>query len=48
MYFAVAMGKCRGNTKGNDEAMGKCRGNAKVLLRQWENAEVMQRVSKRQ
>jgi hypothetical protein len=28
--------------------MDKCRANAKVLLRQWENAEVMQRILLRQ
>jgi hypothetical protein len=27
--------------------MGKCRENAKDLLRQWENAEVMQRVNEK-
>jgi hypothetical protein len=42
------MGKCRDNAKDFAKAMGKCIGNAKDLLRQQENAEVMQRFWLRQ
>jgi hypothetical protein len=42
------MQRIRGNAKVLVEAMGICRGNANDLLRQRENAEVMQRFWLRQ